>query len=70
MVLYTDGVTEAMSPAHEEFSDHRLLDFLNQQRGQAVAGLVGGIRNAVKEFAAGAEQSDDLTMLALGYGGI
>jgi sigma-B regulation protein RsbU (phosphoserine phosphatase) len=70
LVLYTDGVTEAMSPAYEEFSDHRLLDFLNQQRGQPVAGLVGGIRNVVKEFAAGAEQSDDLTLLALGYGGI
>jgi sigma-B regulation protein RsbU (phosphoserine phosphatase) len=69
LVMYTDGITEAMSPVKEEFSDSRLLDFLKSQPEQPVGELVRGIQQAVRAFAAGAEQSDDLTLLALGFSG-
>ena len=49
--------------------DKRLLDFLKRQPEQPVGELVHGIQHAVREFAAGAEQSDDLTLLALGFSG-
>ncbi|MBK6276650.1 MAG: SpoIIE family protein phosphatase [Gammaproteobacteria bacterium] len=69
LVMYTDGITEAMNPVNEEFSDRRLLDFLKRQPEQPVGELVHGIQHAVREFAAGAEQSDDLTLLVLGLSG-
>lgn len=69
LLMYTDGITEAMNPVNEEFSDRRLLGFLTRQPEQPVGELVRGIHHAVREFAAGAEQSDDLTLLALGLSG-
>ena len=66
-ILYTDGVTEANNSAQEEFTDARLLDFINQQEEQTASNLVANIRDAVYDFAAGAEQSDDVTLLVLRY---
>ena len=67
LILYTDGVTEANNPAQEEFTEPRLLTFINQQEEQTAGGIVTKIRNAVYDFASGAEQSDDLTLLVLRY---
>jgi len=67
LILYTDGVTEANNPAQEEFTEPRLLAFINQQEEQAASSIVTKIRDAVHDFAAGAEQSDDLTLLVLRY---
>ena len=67
LILYTDGVTEANNPAQEEFTDLRLLAFINQQEEQETSSIVTKIRDAVHDFAAGAEQSDDLTLLVLRY---
>jgi sigma-B regulation protein RsbU (phosphoserine phosphatase) len=69
LILYTDGVTEANNPAQEEFTDPRLLAFINQQEEQTASSIVTKIRDAVHDFAAGAEQSDDLTLLVLRYRG-
>jgi sigma-B regulation protein RsbU (phosphoserine phosphatase) len=67
LILYTDGITEANNPAQEEFTDLRLLAFINQQEEQVASSIVAKIRDAVHNFAAGAEQSDDLTLLVLRY---
>ncbi len=67
LILYTDGVTEANNPEQEEYSDLRLLEFINQNEKQAVGNIVTDIEEAVQIFVAGAEQSDDLTMLVLSY---
>jgi len=69
LILYTDGVTEANNSAQEEFTDPRLLAFINQQEEQTASSIVTKIRDAVHDFAAGAEQSDDLTLLVLRYRG-
>ena len=61
--LYTDGVTEAMNAAEELYGEDRL------ERAFKAAGerFVQDIRRDVDAFVAGAEQSDDITMLALDY---
>ena len=67
LVLYTDGVTEACNPAQAEFSEPGLLDFMNQRQALSAGAALDGILAAVQEFAAGAEQSDDLTLLVVRY---
>jgi serine phosphatase RsbU (regulator of sigma subunit)/pSer/pThr/pTyr-binding forkhead associated (FHA) protein len=65
VLVYTDGVTEAMNPAEELFGSKRLEAILKNvppdpsEAGEAV------IRE-VKEFAAGRHQSDDITLLCFG----
>ena len=62
---YTDGVIEAMTSEQEMFGTERLLAALSEQRAASPASLVKHIRKQVTNFAAGAPQSDDITMLAV-----
>ena len=64
ILLYTDGVTEATSPAHELYGADRLKKTLTALFGVSDAGaVITGILDGVNAFAAGAEQSDDITIL-------
>jgi sigma-B regulation protein RsbU (phosphoserine phosphatase) len=65
LFLFSDGITEAFNPAGEEFGDARLAAALAAARGGDAARLVAGVLAATADFAAGAEQSDDITCLAL-----
>jgi phosphoserine phosphatase RsbU/P len=67
--LYTDGVTEAMDPDQKLYSEDRLLKYLNGMQGKKVDELIHGVRADIDVFARGAEQWDDITMLALEYNG-
>jgi sigma-B regulation protein RsbU (phosphoserine phosphatase) len=67
LFLFTDGITEAFNPSGEEFGAARLEAALEAARGRVAADLVAAILAATTEFAAGAEQSDDITALALNY---
>jgi phosphoserine phosphatase RsbU/P len=67
LILYTDGVTEANNRVQEEFTEPRLLAFINQQEEQTASRIITKIGDAVHDFAAGAEQSNDLTLLVLRY---
>jgi sigma-B regulation protein RsbU (phosphoserine phosphatase) len=67
LLLYTDGVTEAMDPSDVLFGDERLLDFARRHREDSASDLVGALRQVVHAHAAGAEQSDDITALAVRY---
>jgi sigma-B regulation protein RsbU (phosphoserine phosphatase) len=67
LFLYTDGVTEAMNVDGQQFTSERLVAFLKGSNGLSAADLVNGVVAAVQEFAAGREQSDDLTILAARY---
>jgi sigma-B regulation protein RsbU (phosphoserine phosphatase) len=69
LVLYTDGVTEAMDPNETEYSDQRLEQFLARNRGSSPRQIIGDLVSDVRHFAAGAPQSDDITALALLYFG-
>ena len=68
--LYTDGLTEAENIKHDQFTEERILDVAKESlatNNHNPHRLVENMTNAVKDFVNGAEQSDDLTMLAIQY---
>jgi sigma-B regulation protein RsbU (phosphoserine phosphatase) len=67
MVLFSDGVTEAMDPAEQLFGVQRLRDVLNGQDQTALEDLQQTVLQAVENFARGASQADDLTLLLVRY---
>lgn len=69
LFLYTDGVTEAMNPDNEQFTEPRLLESLKKLQGLSVDEIEAGVQKDVKAFVNGAEQSDDITMLVVRYTG-
>jgi phosphoserine phosphatase RsbU/P len=70
LVLYTDGVTEAMDRDDELFSEGRLETTLQGVKGQSSKEVIEKVTKDVQRFAAVAPQSDDITLLALGYIGL
>jgi sigma-B regulation protein RsbU (phosphoserine phosphatase) len=69
LVVFSDGVSEAMSASGEEFGEDRLLACVNAHRNLPPQGLLDRLFSTVREFTVGAEQSDDVTALVLRYGG-
>ena len=67
LFLFTDGITEAFNPAGEEFGTDRLETALEAGRRRSAAELIAGVLSETKAFADGAEQSDDITCLALRF---
>jgi sigma-B regulation protein RsbU (phosphoserine phosphatase) len=68
IVLYTDGVTEAMNLENELFGEERLKQALeNNEHGNKVSRVTELILDEVTLFASGAEQSDDITLLVLSF---
>lgn len=63
LTLFTDGVTEAQSPAEEFFGSERLGALLAQHRRQSCQLLVDDIVAAVRSFASPAPQHDDITLI-------
>ncbi len=70
IIIYSDGVTEAMNKDDVLFSEERLLTSLKEVNGQHTDELMKKILKDVHGHAAGAPQSDDITILALQYKGI
>ena len=68
LLLYTDGVTEAMSADGELFGEQRLKDLAEARFTLHPRQLVEAVRTGVALHARGAEQSDDITILALEVG--
>jgi phosphoserine phosphatase RsbU/P len=69
MVIYSDGVTEAHNVAGEEFGEARLVEVMERYSRGSAKVLLEQIIDAVKEFAVGAEQYDDITALVVKYTG-
>jgi len=69
LVLYTDGVTEAMDPDNNQFTESRLYKTLLQLQGFSVKNIEQGIQKDVQNFVKDAEQSDDITLLVIQYNG-
>ena len=67
LFLYTDGVPEAMNVERRQFSAERLEALLRDCRGANPEQLIGRVIDSVRQFTAGAPQSDDLTALAVLY---
>jgi len=67
LVLFSDGVTEAMDPDEQLFGVPRLRDCLSGQTGRPLDQIQKCVLEAVENFARGASQNDDLTMLVVRY---
>jgi phosphoserine phosphatase RsbU/P len=65
LVLFTDGLTEARSPAGEEFGEERLLTAALENRGCSAPSLQARLADAVASFTEGRLQ-DDATLIVLG----
>jgi sigma-B regulation protein RsbU (phosphoserine phosphatase) len=63
-LVFTDGVTEAMDPDGQLYSDSRFERLLDQLTYKTVQELADKTLASVEEFAAGAEQADDITIMA------
>jgi serine phosphatase RsbU (regulator of sigma subunit) len=63
LVLYSDGVTEANNANFDEFGEERFIEVLKRHRHEPAAGIVVAVTNALGEFAAGAPQADDITLV-------
>lgn len=70
LLVYSDGVTEAMDASETLYSDQRLESFLAKNPGSSPEQMIGDLVNDVKRFTSGAPQSDDITALALRYFGV
>ncbi|HET7841653.1 MAG TPA: PP2C family protein-serine/threonine phosphatase, partial [Terriglobia bacterium] len=62
LVLYTDGVTEALNEREEEFGEQRLIEAVRRNRALPAQELVSAILASVREFAPH-EQHDDITLI-------
>ena len=65
LVLYSDGVTEAMNASGEEYGLDRLREVIAATASQGADGVTKAIFDSVREFAGEAPQSDDITCLTV-----
>lgn len=69
LVLFTDGVSEAFNGDDELFGENRLLAELESSSGYSARETTLGVLEAVRRHAAGAKQSDDITVVSVRYDG-
>jgi len=65
VVLFTDGVSEAMNARNEEWGEDRLIEAAKTWHGLPALEVMTRILSAVEAFAAGAPQYDDMTLVVL-----
>ena len=68
LVVFSDGVSEALSAAGEEYGDSRIVSCVQNHASLEPQGLLEAIFADVREFARGAAQSDDITAMVLRFG--
>jgi sigma-B regulation protein RsbU (phosphoserine phosphatase) len=65
LVLYSDGLTEALNPSHEQYGAPRLSRLLAQQAALRPQELLAVTLEDLKKFRAGAPKTDDLTIMII-----
>jgi serine phosphatase RsbU (regulator of sigma subunit) len=68
MVLFSDGVTEAMDPEEQMYGVSRLKEVLSGRHDEPLEELQSTVLRSVETFARGASQADDITVLFVRYG--
>lgn len=63
VVFYTDGITEAMNEAQEEFGEERLIEIVRSHGGRPPSEIIGAIRQALEDYRGTREVSDDYSIL-------
>lgn len=65
LVMYSDGVTEAMDPEGNLFGEERLIEVIRSHHTSSAGEMLTAIVQAVRAFAGTAPQSDDLTLIVV-----
>jgi sigma-B regulation protein RsbU (phosphoserine phosphatase) len=65
LILYTDGITEAMNTHQNLYTEHRFLQSLKNWHPNTLVSLIDHILDDLSRFTAGAASSDDITLLCL-----
>ncbi len=65
LILYTDGITEAMNPKHDMYGEARLYLTIHKLLEKNVKEIEQGILADLQTFSSGAPQSDDVTMVLM-----
>jgi sigma-B regulation protein RsbU (phosphoserine phosphatase) len=65
MVAFTDGISEAMNDAEEEWDEERLIDLIRSSNSRSAADMITCILERVDAFTAGARQHDDMTLVVM-----
>ena len=69
VIAFSDGVSEALNEAGDEYTDERLLASVNAHRGKSPQALLDGLLVDVREFCGEATPSDDVTLVIVRYEG-
>lgn len=67
ILIYSDGVSEALNQAGEYFAERRVRACLRQHAHRSSAEIHAALAEAVADFSAGTVQSDDMTILVVDY---
>lgn len=65
LVMFTDGISEAMNKKSEEFSDEALEKLSLEMASASAETILKGIQSEVQKFTDGANQSDDITLVII-----
>jgi len=65
MVVYSDGISEAMNPAEEQFGEGRIAEVIGRERHRTATAIIEGIVTAVRDHAGTAPQMDDMTLVVI-----
>jgi sigma-B regulation protein RsbU (phosphoserine phosphatase) len=65
IVMYSDGITEAMNAAEEQFTEKRVAEVLRQHQHEDPEQLLESLVTAAKEHAGATPQSDDMTVVVV-----
>jgi serine phosphatase RsbU (regulator of sigma subunit) len=67
LTVYSDGVSEALNPAGDEFGDPRIQDVISPNWLEPSDAVLQSLLRSVREFAQDAPQNDDVTALIVRY---
>ena len=65
LVIYTDGITEAMNPGRDQFGEPRLLGAIKKYGHLSAQEFTEALDREIHEFTSGALQNDDITLVAI-----
>ncbi len=65
LVLFSDGITEAMNDKDEEYGEERLIDLITKHKSEDAYKLIDKIIEEVNTFSEGIPQSDDMTLMVI-----
>jgi sigma-B regulation protein RsbU (phosphoserine phosphatase) len=65
LILFSDGITEAMNSSEEEFSEERLIDIIKKNIEETAERIIEIILSEVKKFSGNTPQMDDETLIVI-----